>query len=337
MDSLCVPVKSWMPIRTPVYGYQERFPVYAKARDQFITQLPLAIQTGYQNIEGVAAILGEPATNIVEDLARRSVIVSAGFVEYIEVNASVTIDVAELVRINQGKQFDEPMLLAMAAYEMSSALETILVLSELAFPGAIETTEGLTAVDAGRQSLKAKGAYWAMQFPEDSDPLWPPLGQLDLGKIVEWAKKTSLFSSGLSSTRVERALAAYTHVIGLTSHRDGEVLFRAMQGLEAFYCDGVGDLRKQLSDKAAIWLGKWADKKNVVGHLYDLRSEFIHGSARLEYWVSHADAWEEDEKHMHKFSHGVTFAVRLLLATLQRCIAEDITDVQWAYSVETRG
>ncbi|MDP1681304.1 MAG: hypothetical protein Q8L39_05970 [Burkholderiales bacterium] len=337
MDSLCVPVKSWMPIRTPVYGYQERFPAYAEARDKFISQLPLAIQAGYQNIGSVTAALGEPASDIVEDLASRNIIVSAGFVEYIEVNASVTIDVAELVRINEGKQFDEPMLIGIAAYEMSSALETILILSELAFPGAIDTTDGLTVVDAGRQPFKSKGAYWAMLFPEDSDPLWPPLRQLELGKIVEWAKKTSFFSSGLASTRVERALAAYTHVIGLTWHRDGEVLFRAMQGLEAFYCDGIGDLRKQLSDKAAMWLGKWADKKNVVGHLYDLRSEFVHGSARLEYWVSHADAWEEDEKHMHRFSHGVMFAIRLLLATLQRCIVEDVTHVQWAYSVETRG
>lgn len=336
MNNLTVQVKSWIPIRTPVYDYEHRFSLYAETRNKFISQLPLAIQNGYPNIRDVTATLAVPANHIVEGLSSRSVIVAAGFVEYIELNAVVTMDVTELVRINKGKEFDKPMLICMAAHEMSSALETILVLSELAYPGAIDTTEGLTLVDSGRQPFKAKGAYWAMLFPENADPLWPPLGQLELSTVVGWAKKTSFFSSDLAGTRVERALAAYSHVIGLTWQNDGEVLFRAMQGLEAFYCDGIGDLRKQLSDKTSIWLGRWADKKNIVGHLYDLRSEFIHGSARLTYLVSHADAWEEDEKHMHRFSHGVTLAVRLLLATLQRCIVENITNVQWSYSVERR-
>ena len=108
-----------------------------------------------------------------------------------------------------------------------------------------------------------------------------------------------------------------------------------MQALEAFYSDGVGDLRKQLSEKSSIWLGPWKHPKNIVGRLYDLRSSYVHGSSKLEYWNAQLKSWEEDEKLMTEMEAGTFFAVRLLVATIQKCIFSDVYDVRWSYSVET--
>jgi hypothetical protein len=166
--------------------------------------------------------------------------------------------------------------------------------------------------------------------------LAPPLSDIEISEVFRWLGKVG-FQSGLPTTRIQRALAAYTHVIGLPADRQGEVLFRAMQGLEAFYCDGNGDLRRQLGEKAATWLGPWQTKKNIVGHLYDSRSKFVHGAGHLDYWNRQEDLGEENDDKLAEFSAVVTFSVRLLIATLQKCVQSGVTNYRWRYTMEILG
>jgi hypothetical protein len=336
MDTFIASVTAWIPFRTPLHDRETRYPIYAAARDNVLSALPGAIPLVSIRISEVALGFGTPPDEVLTWMRSKSVFIGA--CEHIEIHGRIAIDVSELVRINDGKEFDEPMLRALAAMEFGEALETVLLFSELSEPGLIDTEEGVVLTEEGESHhIRKKTAHWDVGVPKERDPVWPPLRRLDLLDVLRWLRRTSFFESGLAKTRVERALAAYTHVVGLTTHRGGEVLFRAMQGLEAFYCDGIGDLRKQLSDKSAMWLGAWPEKLNVVGRLYDHRSKFIHGASKLEYWATHADAWEEDERHMEEYWFAVNFAVRLLLGTLQKCIADGILDAQWTYAVRTQG
>jgi hypothetical protein len=334
MQILDLPVIAWIPIRDPIW--EQRMEAYEVALGKLLAQLPQIIPLLNPRIKNIEATLGEPSGEVATWLAGKSILVAAGHVDYIYIKATVTIDVAALERQNPDRSFEPSLLQAIASMDLSSALEPVLVLSELAEPGCIDTTEGLVVAEGGGwHPIKAKGSFWSLRFPEKEDPTWPPISTIDFTDVATWASTTSFFHSALAVTRVERCLAAYTHMIGLTMHREGESLFRAMQALEAFYCDGTGDLRKQLSDKSSIWLGAWPDRKNIVGHLYDLRSKFVHGSSKLQYWIDQSDAWSEDEKHMTQFSFGATFAARLVVATLQKCVKERINAITWSYSVET--
>ena len=211
------------------------------------------------------------------------------------------------------------------------------LLSELSDPGCIDSLTGIASADGiASYEIQSKSTFRELKFPDEDDPTWPPLNRISLQDVASWAKSVGMFERGLASSRVLRALAAFSHVVGLTWRRDGDVLFRAMQGLEAFYCDGVGDLRRQLSEKSKIWLGSWDDRRNMVGSLYDLRSKFVHGSAKLEFWNHHHDAWSEDGKTMKEFSYGQTLAVRMLIATLQRSCIENVGDLAWSYAVAPR-
>jgi hypothetical protein len=217
---------------------------------------------------------------------------------------------------------------------LSSPLELILLLTELAYPGCIDTLD--CAFISGSKFISTtpkKGTHTRLGFP--ALPVWPSVQMIELGDVIAWTKRTSIVTSALAATRVERALAAYSHIVGLSWQRDRELLFRAMQGLEAFYIEGSGDLRRQLSTKVQLWLGPWSEDKNVIGHLYDLRSAFVHGSSRLAYWNCDGAAWEEDEKHMEVFEGHVNLAVRLLVATLQVCILRGVTSVDWSYAYKT--
>lgn len=252
-------------------------------------------------------------------------------IEFIHVEGTAQVDPAWL---EANPEASELTIQAVAVYELSSPLNFILVLSELAYPGCIDTLDcALVSGNNHITSTTGKGSHTRLGFPEK--PVWPQLQTIEISKVVAWAKRTNMVSNALATSRVERAIAAYTHVIGLAWHRDGELLFRAMQGLEAFYIDGIGDLRRQLSQKVQLWLGQWNENKNVVGHLYDLRSAFVHGSSRLAYWNRDGAAWDEDEKHMDTLEANVNLAVRLLVATLQECIHRGVTTVDWSYVCKT--
>lgn len=251
--------------------------------------------------------------------------------EFIHIKGEASIDQKWL---DENPGLEEVYIKGEACHGLRRVLELVLLLSELAYPGCIDTFDcALLSDDVFVSTLSAKGSHTRLRFPEE-EVLWPVIEQLQLLDVIRWASKTNLIHRHLSETRVERALAAYSHVIGLSWHRDGELLFRAMQGLEAFYIDGIGDLRRQLSQKVQIWLGRWEGSKNVVGHLYDLRSAFVHGSSNLVYWNRDSGARDEDESGMAKFEVNVNLAVRLLVASLQKCIRQDVTQVEWSYVMD---
>jgi hypothetical protein len=111
------------------------------------------------------------------------------------------------------------------------------------------------------------------------------------------------------------------------------LLFWAMQGFEAFYCRGNSDLRRQLSEKSKLLLGPWKDTKNIVGRLYDLRSKFVHGDFNLDRWNTNLAIEPSDWKTLEAFESALGLAVRMLLATLQKCAREKIVGVEFNYSL----
>jgi hypothetical protein len=91
-----------------------------------------------------------------------------------------------------------------------------------------------------------------------------------------------------------------------------------------------------LSEKCRLWLGPWSDKKNIVGHLYDWRSKFLHGAAGVEFATARGSSWEEDQSTADEMERAEAFATRLLIATLQRCIIDNSAQVEWSYAVKQR-
>lgn len=107
-----------------------------------------------------------------------------------------------------------------------------------------------------------------------------------------------------------------------------------MQGLEAFYCRGVGDLRRQSSEKSKLFLGDWPTKKNIVGALYDVRSRFVHGNYPILRANCDYELPEELRKHEDEVSDAAGFAVRLLIASLHRCVKENITTAEFEWKLK---
>lgn len=326
-------ITAWIPVRTALW--KDRIADSVEALDNLRQDIPALVPRVRAGLTHVETAIDTPPKAVLKRLSSQSILVHARQTDFLRVSATYTLDRDAFNEENPDRELDEDVFSALAAMHLGEALETLLMFSELSYPGRIITTEGVVITkQGGNARIRPKNSFFQLWFPDNEDPTWPLIATIPLENVLDWIAGTSFFTQALAVTRVERTLAACTQMIQLGPYKEGETLFRAMQALEAFYCDGSGDLRKQLAEKSSLWLGQWSEKRNIVGHLYDMRSKFVHGAAKLQYWTDHADPWEEDEKHMRSFAHSVTQATRLVISTLQKCITDKVHDVEWSYAVK---
>ncbi|MEM9281824.1 MAG: hypothetical protein AAGA96_08360 [Verrucomicrobiota bacterium] len=152
---------------------------------------------------------------------------------------------------------------------------------------------------------------------------------INISQVAHWEDRVGLLRSGSGETRIQKALASLSQIASYGLFPKAAQLFYAMQGLEAFYCEGVGDLRNQLARKIRILLGDWPGKNNRIAKLYDFRSKYVHGSYCLEFSYFKGDPAPDYYSTLDE----VEFAVALLLASLQECIRKDATEIQYSTTI----
>lgn len=329
-------VDAWLPIRTTIFDDEQCAEVVDSGIGLFLGELPQTLPVVFSEIAEVTISIEEPPKDIAAYVARASSIHAPPLFRCARVGAKVTVERRSVEVPESDRDLNALVHQADAAYYLGRALDLALDLSELSNPGTIWAVEGAVVVDGKILAQIGEKAFISEFHPKAESPSsWPPVSSFSLSSVVTWASSIGMLKAPLAVSRLQRALAAYTNIVGLTSRNEGEVLFRAMQGLEAFYCDGVGDLRRQLAEKSKLWLGSSNATANIVGQLYDLRSQYVHGAAKLQYLHDVADPWEHDEKAMTRLSSGSGFAARLLVASLQRCIADEVIELEWSFSFTT--
>jgi hypothetical protein len=256
------------------------------------------------------------------------------FYDFLRIEAEIKIDDVELHKLNPQSDFDELDYAAHAAVTFSLAIHDTLILSSIAFLGHLRSAFGQVFYkELLFNIINAVSGYSSEIFYKRYSLNWPKLELLDLESVIKWESKLGLFKNGLGNNSVQKSFASYTQILKLSSIDNFEMLFWAMQGLEGFYCNGKGELRNQLMEKSKLFLGKWEDKKNIIGHLYDLRSKFIHGDFPVERWNNEYRMNDKNEREYDKLFDGTNFALQILISTLQECIKQNIIDVEFSYKI----
>ena len=251
--------------------------------------------------------------------------------EFIKIETTFTFDLAAIQKENPNSVIAEDMLPAFAACEAASRIADVLCLAQLAYPARLHSSDGRSWVDGKAfNAIPASGGFpYDVLLPTETQ--WPNVHTVSLQRVSAWEQKLGLFEQGVAKTPIQRALASFTHAAAPPVSSGGEALFWTMQGLESFYCRGTGDLRRQLSEKSRLFLGPWNDKKNIVGRMYDLRSKFVHGSFSLERWNNGRMLDEADRPDSDEFYSAYVLAIRMLFATLHRCVNEEIIAAEFDY------
>lgn len=331
-------VDMYLPLRLPFRGLlsKEGMKRVEAQREIFLNELPYIIADGWHRASDISTPqFIETPEEISAIFSQLSPIGSVSQLDVAHLSASVELEIEELQQANQNRLTPD-LFPAIAAISVAEMVEKALALSEISYPGSVCTMDGVCFSAGSWQRIESKSWFCALAEPDSLSPSWPSLEPMSLVTVYNWAKKIGFGREAVATSRISRMIAAYTHVIGLGQNNEGEVLFRAMQGLEAFFCDGVGDLRKQLADKLELWIGPIQDKSHSIGKLYEVRSKFVHGSSYIDYYRHGMDIPEQEAKSSRESEFASTYAVRLLVATLQNCIKRDVESILWKFDFETR-
>jgi hypothetical protein len=239
--------------------------------------------------------------------------------------------VDELKSLNYNRNFDDSEVKSMWASVLSDDLFKVCLLASISYPGRFHTATGQVFLeDNPLNPVQSLQGLTTCTF--SSNYSWPFITVLPLRTVDKWERRLGLFSSGVGDTPVKRALASYTH---LQKGETYENLFFAMQGLESFYCRGTGDLQRQLSEKAQLFLGKFENSRKSISKLYNMRSRFVHGDFPISYFGADIDLDSEFDNQDDELEESSALSVRLLAGTIHKCIRENITSIEYKWSIIT--
>ena len=321
---------AWIAVRPPYPDELEWADDINTRAAKSLEELPLALPEIHATLKDIRVEESDPSASIARHLDANLGGLRSSHFALRKIACVVSFD-------DGGSIYPDGLLEAFTANQLGEAIDVAVSLAQIARPGSLGIGGGIVVVDGEVLAMvKRQWFLYGLHSGDNRASVWPPLQDIKLLEVCHWAKCLGAFSSSFADGRIQRAFAALCHALSLPSAQSGEILFRAMQGLEAFYSDGIGDLRRQLSEKSQLWLGSTGQSANIVGHLYDLRSSYIHGSAKLSYPFNLHDGWNEDSKTNKRLTEGVEFAFRLLLATVQRCIRDGVSDLYWKYKYEVQ-
>lgn len=323
-----------LPILVDLPGLSARQAWSVEAISAFLAALGSCLPLLETTVSECIGVLGRPPDGVLEALQQQSPMTSLGRVCFVRIQARCEVPIPDesIPRSISRESFAQ----LIGASNLRDAVSQMLVLSELAYPSLIEVVAGhVIGPTVGTPRRLEKKPLYCLTEDAERKHDWPQVQTLPIDEVVGWAVKAGYGQEGIAKGRVHRAFAAFTHCVGLSESRLGEVLFRSMQGLEAFYCDGNGDLRKQLDDKSQLWLGTMPAGNMSIGKLYEQRSKVIHGGSSISYWPEIFDATPGFSEVESALSGATRYALRLLVATLQKAIRHGIHEVSWSYSVTT--
>lgn len=329
-------VRSWVPVRKMILLLDGMPHDFDAVLENFVDDLPSALLNLVGDVESVEVQLGSPPENVLQDLLQlmgENVNIPEWY-EFVRIDCVVNYELEAVQSQSIGLEIKEEMLSGMAACLVSGNVADALCLAQLAYPMRIKAAKGRSWIDGEAYNAIESLDGFPYDLLSNMEGSWPNVGVIKLSDVSSWEVRLGLFDSGVAKTPVQRALASFTHACALPISNRGEALFWVMQGLEAFYCRGTGDLRNQLSEKSKIFLGPWNDKKNIVGKMYDFRSKFVHGSFNLQRWNNSREL--ENFSDEDEFYAAYSLAIRMLFATLHKCVIDDITAVEFEYIISPR-
>ncbi len=212
-----------------------------------------------------------------------------------------------------------------------------LLAANISSPGSASYSGGYLHFSDGTVylTLHARNNYIAERKDKIESLGWPKIINVTFENVWSWINPILNRSPDIGNSRTSRALAAYSMVAcGAEEWRSQLLLFWAMMGLEALYCDGSEGLKHQLFEKSQVILGPIRENKKLIKKMYDTRSAFVHGSMNIPYIYAHDYVSEEVEHFRNEISDTSRLAIQMLVVTLQFMAINKIEELNFKYRLD---
>jgi len=210
----------------------------------------------------------------------------------------------------------------------------LLVLSNIASPGAIKTREGLILLN--RKKYDSFPSIYSIHR-ESLDHIkalkWPTYNTLPILRIWDWFKINNFSFHYHSKTKVSRALNAFTYLFNDDPGNLIFDLFWSLIGIEALYCTSKEGISEQIYEKVQLVLGPVLESKKKIKNMYSFRSRLIHGD--LDIPPNNFDYDDPDEEKFQKGLFNATIlAAAILTVTLQEMVLQNRSDLNFTYGLD---
>jgi hypothetical protein len=218
------------------------------------------------------------------------------------------------------------------AYKLfhNTYLKHFLRLTQIAHPGTLWIDDANVYMnDSQIEGIKG---FTSILFEYDfKSKNWPPMIDLSVSQVWDYIVKRTTILDEFSKNEIERALNAFSYIF--SRHYIDNVpvsLFWTISGLEALYVKGEVGITQQLNEKIQVFLGDIKADKKRLKRLYNYRSSLIHGGLN----VPINDSIFEDEKYHIELYDMNAFGAAVLVASLQKIISKDMTELNFRYEYE---
>lgn len=317
----------------PIYKSEKHYLVYAQEANQEFLELDKEFNLQIPEIGEFEISISCPE-DVYSDFPRSFIF---------EINISHNFK-SEIIRASKYYESDDEEKLQTFTYqtieEFKIKIINILVLTNIAKPGAIKTRQG-EIITHGEISIDH-----IVSFPQlysihretldlVKENKWPILKNLEFEKVFRWFSSNNFSLERCSTNRTERAINAFTYLF--RDNLSGLVfdLYWSIVGIEILYCESNGALAEQINSKVPILLGELKEFKNKLKKMYNFRSRLIHGDINIppQYLV------EPDEENFKitfedDLFNSTVLAVSILTATLQTMVIKNRGFIRFKYELE---
>jgi len=205
-------------------------------------------------------------------------------------------------------------------------ISDLFILANLCRSGLIELESsyllenGIFEDSSPLPKMDGMSVQFALRYSKQMN--WPHLDILKLEDAWRWhlQREPYLEMEGFENDSISRAINAFSRLfeaptLDVTMH-----LVWAMVGIEALYVRGKKDVMKQVREKVPTILGENDSFKKEFNKMYEFRSRFIHGDLDFPGLYTLGDANPELEKYESAQQETVSFAIAILIASLQEII-----------------
>jgi hypothetical protein len=333
--SIRVTLKASVPLRLPlpfVRDFTDHQQAVVDELHGMSGELSYASQFGSRVKISIAATQ-EPRPELIpsglsEELGAR--LLETHFVLHFTARANVRLLESEEGGIDLDKAQLRPVAESVASEEFANTLSRLLLCACLAKPGAVYTDEA--AVWANQVAHGTVPAFYGSleaAVRTARELKWPTLDTVAIPDIWAWAAQLPGFADGMPQGRIGRAIAGLSHLV-VTETSAG--LVWALIGLEALYCRGVGNLKRQLMEKSEVLLGPRREFKRRFDKMYDFRSRLVHGDVNLPLLFS-TFSTTEHQQYDHELYEAESIASAMLLATVHEMVRRRWYDLNYGYSL----
>lgn len=329
-----LPLTAWIPVTKPL-----RMPGWPADFDDCCSDLKRGMRGLLRHLDAAcegSAVWIESEKDVPETVMslNKSAYSLPSYLRFLKIQCSYRVRAGDLAK-SDGTRATLGDLVGIGASIFADIAHDVFLLASIAFPARFHTQTGRVFVGPNALNAIEPMPGFSRDNLYAERQLWPVIGYKSLTRVVNWEKRIGLFKQDVATTPLQRALACYTQLQRINFNDAYSMLFFAMQGLEAFYCRGFGDLRRQLAEKCRLFLGDWPTNKNIVGDLYNIRSSFVHGSYPICRANRRNELSDRRQKQDDAVADAAALAIRLLIASVHKCIDRRFTSVEFDWRVRT--